>query len=412
MTKSTITREQLLEIIETDHVQCGEASYLSSMALAAMDSESEYLPLDYLQGHKDGLEWAAQLAEANHPETGDWLYDDPIELAKAIRKGPDMPPVQPVADSEPVAYMYDGEDGREYNGHNEFSGGGEGIPLYRHAQPAQVVPETAHSSVIAEQLANVLSDMKVTGHQRAVINCAVDRLNNVAQLLQLSPSALLVPEILDYQGAKELYNYLMTEEETNATVNAWNACRAAMLQELQKSAGASNNCRSNENVQDLQAGNSPAQGGSRCSIKAAPALDSSPKTADARCGNSPVILNGSASMLRRWLAFGRGMQNAGSQLPHNLIAETESMLAAAQHDTPALNSLQSVDSVVGRWVPVSERMPEGSEEVLCAKEFDGPGDWRRKVGYLLAGKWTVYGASWTPTHWMPLPAAPQEVNHG
>ncbi|EOM7045375.1 hypothetical protein ACMHZJ_000782 [Escherichia coli] len=49
------------------------------------------MPLDYLQGQKDGLEWAAQLAEANHPQTGDWLYDDPVELAKAIRKGPDMP---------------------------------------------------------------------------------------------------------------------------------------------------------------------------------------------------------------------------------------------------------------------------------------------------------------------------------
>ncbi|HFL6515953.1 TPA: DUF551 domain-containing protein [Salmonella enterica] len=45
----------------------------------------------YLQGQKDGLEWAAQLAEANHPYTGDWLYDDPLDLAKAIRKGPDMP---------------------------------------------------------------------------------------------------------------------------------------------------------------------------------------------------------------------------------------------------------------------------------------------------------------------------------
>ncbi|EJD6421789.1 DUF551 domain-containing protein [Citrobacter freundii] len=54
-------------------------------------SNRDELPLDYLQGHKDGLEWAAQLAEANHPQTGDWLYDDPIELAKAIRKGPDMP---------------------------------------------------------------------------------------------------------------------------------------------------------------------------------------------------------------------------------------------------------------------------------------------------------------------------------
>lgn len=41
--------------------------------------------------------------------------------------------------SEPVAYMHDGEDGTEYNGHNEFSGGGKGIPLYRHAQPATVV---------------------------------------------------------------------------------------------------------------------------------------------------------------------------------------------------------------------------------------------------------------------------------
>lgn len=39
MTKSTITREQLLEIIETDHVQCGEASYLARMALAALDNE-------------------------------------------------------------------------------------------------------------------------------------------------------------------------------------------------------------------------------------------------------------------------------------------------------------------------------------------------------------------------------------
>lgn len=102
-------------------------------------------------------------------------------------------------------------------------------PLYLHAQQP-VVPETAHSSVIAEQLAHVLSGLKVTDHQRAVISCAVDRLNNVAQLLQLSPSALLVPEILDYQGAKELYNYLMTEEEINATVNGWNSCRAAMLQ--------------------------------------------------------------------------------------------------------------------------------------------------------------------------------------
>lgn len=148
---SKFTREELLNIIETDHVQCGEASALARMALAAMDGESGCLPLDYLQGHKDGLEWAARLAEANHPQTGDWLYDDPIELAKAIRKGPDMPPVQPVADREPdrnpvLAYADSYRDMAKQ--------GVESVPiwsvitdlerniapLYRHAQPVPVVP--------------------------------------------------------------------------------------------------------------------------------------------------------------------------------------------------------------------------------------------------------------------------------
>lgn len=112
---------------------------LARMALAAMDSEPVELPLDYLQGHKDGLEWAARLAEANHPETGDWLYDDPIELAKAIRKGPDMPPVQPVADSEPVAWGRFQEtptDGGYWILY-DYKPNCSGVePLYRHAQPA------------------------------------------------------------------------------------------------------------------------------------------------------------------------------------------------------------------------------------------------------------------------------------
>ncbi|HGL8759753.1 TPA: hypothetical protein ACJCGP_000392 [Klebsiella pneumoniae] len=59
-------------------------------------------------------------------------------------------------------------------------------------------------------------------------------------------------------------------------------------------------------------------------------------------GNSPVIPDGSADMLRRWLAFGRGMQNAGSQLPHNLIAETESMLAAAPQPQNAPQNIPEI----------------------------------------------------------------------
>lgn len=39
-----LSREQLLEIVETDHVQCGEAAAMSRMLLAGMDSEpGEYI---------------------------------------------------------------------------------------------------------------------------------------------------------------------------------------------------------------------------------------------------------------------------------------------------------------------------------------------------------------------------------
>ncbi|WP_353622593.1 DUF551 domain-containing protein [Citrobacter sp. Cb003] len=64
----------------------------------------------------------------------------------------------------------------------------------------------------------------------------------------------------------------------------------------------------------------------------------------------------------------------------------------------------------GGWIPVSERMPELGEEVLVSREFFGPGDWRIKVGHIQSEskEWRVYGATWTPTYWQPLPAAPQQ----
>ena len=53
------------------------------------------------------------------------------------------------ANWEPVAWMYDGEDGREYNGHNEFFGGGKGMPLYA-APPSPEVPDTLPCPVFLE----------------------------------------------------------------------------------------------------------------------------------------------------------------------------------------------------------------------------------------------------------------------
>lgn len=55
--------------------------------------------------------------------------------------------------------------------------------------------------------------------------------------LYASPPAPTVPNEIGAQEAKELFNYLMTEEEINATVNGYNACRAAMLAQERSNGG-------------------------------------------------------------------------------------------------------------------------------------------------------------------------------
>ncbi|HIG3642620.1 hypothetical protein [Klebsiella pneumoniae] len=185
MTKSTITRERAQQIFlgNGPEPSASEERELARMALAAMDSsESVELPIDYLQGHKDGLEWAAQLAEANHPETGDWVYDDPIELSKAIRKGPDMPPAQSVADSEPVIVV--GDDGGDALSYRRLIQSFEpGTKLYRHAQQPVVPDELKEAAAdfltvldeYPEQLVPINRDSAVVRALRAAMLAAAPK---------------------------------------------------------------------------------------------------------------------------------------------------------------------------------------------------------------------------------------------
>ncbi len=70
------------------------------------------------------------------------------------------------------------------------------------------------------------------------------------------------------------------------------------------------------------------------------------------------------------------------------------------------------------WISCSERMPDTKTAVLVAREFDRKGDWRMKWATYIPGHpdandgWIIPGASWKPSHWMPLPEPPQEVNRG
>lgn len=87
--------------------------------------------------------------------------------------------------------------------------------------------------------------------------------------------------------------------------------------------------------------------------------------------------------------------------------------AAVLFDYPATNGLDvplyahPIPSApaVPEWQPI-ETAPK-DRMILLAGVMDHESDWRIKVGYYdpLDG-WKIFGASWFPLRWMPLPAAP------
>ncbi|EKD0842544.1 ead/Ea22-like family protein [Escherichia coli] len=98
------------------------------------------------------------------------------------------------------------------------------------------------------------------------------------------------------------------------------------------------------------------------------------------------------------------------------IAELEAELVS---QTYKLNELSGNYPVTpDGWISCSERMPDSKTAVLVAREFDRKGDWRMKWATYIPWHpdandgWLIPGASWKPSHWMPLPEPPQEVNRG
>ncbi|WP_257217150.1 hypothetical protein [Klebsiella pneumoniae] len=111
----------------------------------------------------------------------------------------------------------------------------------------------------------------------------------------------------------------------------WNACRAAMLQELKKSAGTEATCRSNENALVLN------------TIKAPPALGSLPKIVEVQNTNSPV----------NDVTTGKPLTNGDSVTCKSLTSI---------NPAPALVSLpKNAKSLTGN----SPVIPDGSEHCPC-----------------------------------------------
>lgn len=316
------------------------------------DSEPVELPLDYLQGHKDGLEWAAQLAEANHPETGDWLYDDPIELAKAIRKGPDMPPAQPapVVDADDNFYSWFGREWAENYQHNQYT-----------TAAKQMLGVMAESAWKAGLRAAMLQAEPVctcpSGNDSLRWPCPVHPGNYPAIGVDLASGQDRTVEVR-YVAPP---GYVMVPMRLTAE----NGAKGALSGEFSETKFV--NCPE-------------CFGDDEC------------ETCD---GSGRIEIT----------------------VPVTWTTIKEIWAKGVEHFTTAPQSPGSEPATApGKWIPVSEQMPPSRHEVLVGCWWGEKPRWCCKWATYIPGHpdaqssgWLIPGASWTPTHWMPLPAAPQEV---
>lgn len=215
----------------------------------------------------------------------------------------------------------------------------------------------------------------------------------------------VVPEEMNFSAACNFVqiNGMAKEDRVTLAMRVWNACRAAMLQAQSDDDGEPTD---DERIMAIEGIHNCERCGDEGWVVGEMGIT---RCACGQAGNSPVIPDGLIAAVNR-LLDSDGSRGCYSAIRcGNARFEVERLLAAAQHDTPALNSLQGVDSVAGKWIPVSERVPEDRISVIL---------WDAEIGEVTSGHYshktqTFYHCGDAIeneiTHWMPPPCAPQEV---
>ncbi|EDX3967911.1 DUF551 domain-containing protein [Salmonella enterica] len=121
----------------------------------------------------------------------------------------------------------------------------------------------------------------------------------------------------------------------------------------------------------------------------------------------PVVPDARPSLNNGIVGFDEGWNACRATMLHG---------AKPVSQTYKLNELSGNSPVTpDGWISCSERMPDSKTGVLVAREFGRKGDWRMKWATYIPWHpdtndgWLIPGASWKPSHWMPLPEPPQEV---
>lgn len=255
----------------------------------------------------------------------------------------------------------------------------------------------ALASLEAEPVAKIIAHYPLgvdVGKQKFVQ--AIRELPDFGGYLFAAPPAPIVPEEMYWQDAP-----VEGSSKAAAYATGWNDCREAMFQ--------SGNFRENKDSSTNNFRKIPE------------ASTSSPVT--------PALLPGGftieeAKELHEYLArshiskalSGEKMKkkdhDADLRWIHGVIVQAAWFVKASlEQNALSGNYPVTPDS----WISCSERMPDTKTAVLVARDFGRKGDWRMKWATYIPGHpdandgWIIPGASWIPSHWMPLPEPPQEV---
>lgn len=270
----------------------------------------------------------------------------------------------------------------------------DGMPLYRHAQPAQVVPNSLRLALSNAGIAAPESDEMLAAtcekHIQALVTWVKDR--------KPFQSAPVVPSFEEWLSAA---NRKPLGWVKDAMREAYDAFRAAML----------------------QAGNSPVIPDGYVMVPVPDEFLSAEQ-------NASGMFELSEDCMCR-LAVALSQQSKGLVTPPGYVMvpkePTDEMISSGIaahynrsqiqiHDRPAPGPMEcayvamlaaadcSIPMISDRWIPVSERMPENDGAYLCW-------DKRYVTTYaFIFGAWQANQfIAKNITHWMPLPAAPQEV---